>query len=45
MLSERVRSNVYRTVDALERLAQFLAMHKEDMTLDHALGAVIAQGE
>lgn len=39
------RSYAYRTLDALERLAQFLAMHEEALTVDHALGLAIAEGE
>ncbi|XP_026282046.1 UPF0764 protein C16orf89-like [Frankliniella occidentalis] len=39
------RGNVYRAVDALERLAEFLSLHTDAATADHALGVAIARGE
>ncbi len=39
------RGNAYRAVDALERLAEFLSLHKDGVTADHALGVAVARGE
>ncbi|XP_034242918.1 UPF0764 protein C16orf89 homolog [Thrips palmi] len=38
-----VRGDVYRTLDAVERLAQFLDLHEDIMTKDLALGAAISE--
>ncbi|KAK3930271.1 UPF0764 protein C16orf89-like protein [Frankliniella fusca] len=40
-----VRGNAHRAVDALERLAEFLSLHKDVATADHALGVAIARGQ